>query len=113
MLPYSFIMVAIGLSIQEPVDEAFGEGVDLVRWVHGASARGETPEQILDAKFSTISFAWRKEVVATLKVALICTDAIPVKRPRMKKVVECFKRLHKVESSKSLFNTKLYEVQCS
>ncbi|KAM3202542.1 hypothetical protein P3L10_030166 [Capsicum annuum] len=88
MLPYSFIMVAIGLSIQEPVDEAFGEGVDLVRWVHGASARGETPEQILDAKFSTISFAWRKEMVATLKVALICTDAIPAKRPRMKKVVE-------------------------
>ncbi|PHU03133.1 hypothetical protein BC332_28384 [Capsicum chinense] len=87
-------MVAIGLSIQEPVDEAFGKGVDLVRWVHGASARGETPEQILDAKFSTISFAWRKEMVATLKVALICTDAIPAKRPRMKKLRVCNFDLH-------------------
>ncbi|KAL3327251.1 hypothetical protein AABB24_037783 [Solanum stoloniferum] len=84
---YGVVLLEI-LTTRLPVDEAFGEGVDLVRWVHGASARGETPEQILDARLSTISFAWRKEMLAALKVALMCTDTIPAKRPRMKKVIE-------------------------
>ncbi|KAJ8534260.1 hypothetical protein K7X08_007584 [Anisodus acutangulus] len=84
---YGVILLEI-LTTRLPVDEAFGEGVDLVRWVHGASARGETPEQILDARLSTISFAWRKEMLAALKIALMCTDITPAKRPRMKKVVE-------------------------
>ncbi|XP_016514891.2 leucine-rich repeat receptor-like tyrosine-protein kinase PXC3 [Nicotiana tabacum] len=84
---YGVILLEI-LTSRLPVDEAFGEGVDLVRWVHGASARGETPEQILDARLSTNSFAWRKEMLAALKVALMCTDTTPAKRPRMKKVAE-------------------------
>ncbi|KAK7831418.1 leucine-rich repeat receptor-like tyrosine-protein kinase pxc3 [Quercus suber] len=76
-----------------PVDEAFGEGVDLVKWVHSAPARGETPEQILDAKLSTVSFGWRKEMLAALKVALLCTDSTPAKRPKMKKVVEMLQEI--------------------
>ncbi|KAL0383549.1 UNVERIFIED_CONTAM: Leucine-rich repeat receptor-like tyrosine-protein kinase PXC3 [Sesamum calycinum] len=76
-----------------PVDEAFGEGIDLVKWVHSAPARGETPEQILDARLSTVSFAWRKEMLAALKVALLCTDSTPAKRPKMKTVVEMLKEV--------------------
>ncbi|XP_058072871.1 leucine-rich repeat receptor-like tyrosine-protein kinase PXC3 [Magnolia sinica] len=84
---YGVVLLEI-LTTRLPVDEAFGEGVDLVKWVHSASARGETPEQILDAKLSTVSFAWRKQMLAVLKVALLCTDTTPAKRPKMKKVVE-------------------------
>ncbi|KAJ6300456.1 hypothetical protein OIU76_021283 [Salix suchowensis] len=76
-----------------PVDEDFGEGVDLVKWVHGAPARGETPEQILDARLSTVSFGWRREMLAALKVALLCTDSTPAKRPKMKKVVEMLQEI--------------------
>ncbi|XP_010554836.1 PREDICTED: leucine-rich repeat receptor-like tyrosine-protein kinase PXC3 [Tarenaya hassleriana] len=89
---YGVVLLEI-LTSREPVDEEFGEGVDLVKWVHGASARGETPEQILDARLSTVSFAWRKEMLMALKVALLCTDITPAKRPKMKKVVEMLQEI--------------------
>ena len=91
---YSFGVVLLEiLTTRVPVDEEFGEGVDLVKWVHGAPSRGETPEQILDAKLSTVSFGWRKEMLAGLKVALMCTDTTPAKRPKMKKVVEMLQEI--------------------
>ncbi|KAI3811714.1 hypothetical protein L1987_21443 [Smallanthus sonchifolius] len=91
---YSFGVVLLEmLTTRAPVDEEFGEGVDLVKWVQGAPTRGETPEQILDAKLSTVSFTWRKEMLSALKVALLCTDKIPAKRPKMKKVVEMLQEI--------------------
>ncbi|KAK4371501.1 hypothetical protein RND71_010976 [Anisodus tanguticus] len=89
---YGVVLLEI-LTTRLPVDEAFGEGIDLVKWVQGAPARGETPEQILDAKLSTVSFSWRKEMLAALKVALLCTDVTPAKRPKMKKVVEMLQEI--------------------
>ncbi|XP_039140228.1 LOW QUALITY PROTEIN: leucine-rich repeat receptor-like tyrosine-protein kinase PXC3 [Dioscorea cayenensis subsp. rotundata] len=86
---YSFGVVLLEiLTSRLPVDEVFGEGIDLVKWVHSAPIRGETPEQIMDARLSTVSFAWRKQMLAALKVAMLCTDSTPAKRPKMKKVVE-------------------------
>lgn len=86
---YSFGVVLLEiLTSKLPVDEEFGEGVDLVKWVHTAPARGETPEQIMDPRLSTVSFAWRRQMLAVLKVAMLCTERAPAKRPRMKKVVE-------------------------
>ncbi|URE17624.1 STYKc [Musa troglodytarum] len=86
---YSFGVVLLEiLTSKLPVDEVFGEGMDLVKWVHNASERGETPEQIMDARLSTFSFAWRKQMLGVLKVAMLCTDKTPAKRPKMKKVVE-------------------------
>ncbi|KAH6818787.1 Leucine-rich repeat protein kinase family protein [Perilla frutescens var. frutescens] len=91
---YSYGVVLLELlTTRLPVDEGFGEGIDLVKWVHTAPARGETPEQILDAKLSTVSFAWRREMLAALRVALLCTDSTPAKRPKMKKVVEMLQEI--------------------
>ncbi|CAN1255426.1 Leucine-rich repeat receptor-like tyrosine-protein kinase PXC3 [Linum perenne] len=89
---YGVVLLEI-LTTRLPVEEEFGEGVDLVKWVHGAPGRGETPEQILDSKLSTVSFGWRREMVAALKVALLCTDSTPAKRPKMKKVVEMLEEI--------------------
>lgn len=89
---YGVVLLEI-LTTRLPVDEAFGEGVDLVKWVHSAPARGETPEQILDSTLSTISFGWRKQMLAALKVALLCTDSTPAKRPKMNKVVEMLREI--------------------
>ncbi|PON91732.1 hypothetical protein TorRG33x02_125630 [Trema orientale] len=36
--------------------------VDLVNWVHSTPAGGETPEQILDVRFSTNLFGCRKKL---------------------------------------------------
>ncbi|KAM0981159.1 hypothetical protein ACFX13_014591 [Malus domestica] len=91
---YGVVLLEI-LTTKLPVDEAFDEGVDLVKWVHNAPARGETPEQILDERLSTVSFGWRKEMLAALKIALLCTDSIPAKRPKMKKVVEMLQEIKK------------------
>lgn len=89
---YGVILLEL-LTTRLPVDEGFGEGVDLVKWVHAAPARGETPEQILDAELSTVSFGCRREMLATLRVALLCTDSTPAKRPKMKKVVEMLQEI--------------------
>lgn len=89
---YGVVLLEI-LTTRLPVDEEFGEGVDLVKWVQSAPAKGETPEQILDARLSTVSFAWRKEMLSALKVALLCTDSTPAKRPKMKKVVEMLQEI--------------------
>ncbi|WVZ62394.1 hypothetical protein U9M48_012150 [Paspalum notatum var. saurae] len=86
---YSFGVVLLEiLTSKLPVEEEFGEGVDLVKWVHAAPARGETPEKIMDPRLSTVSFTWRRQMLAVLKVAMLCTERAPAKRPRMKKVVE-------------------------
>lgn len=89
---YGVVLLEI-LTTRLPVDEAFGDGIDLVKWVHSAPGRGETPEQILDAMLSTISFACRKEMLAALKIALLCTDTTPAKRPKMKTVVEMLREI--------------------
>lgn len=90
---YSFGVVLLELLTgRRPVDESFGDGLDLVRWVHGASSRGEMPEQILDARISIQSFSSRQEMLAILKVALLCTNASPLERPRMKKVLEMLQK---------------------
>ncbi|XP_062186837.1 leucine-rich repeat receptor-like tyrosine-protein kinase PXC3 [Phragmites australis] len=86
---YSFGVVLLEiLTSKLPVDEGFGDGVDLVKWVHTAPARGETPEQIMDPRLSTVSFAWRRQMLVVLKIAMLCTVRAPAKRPKMKKVVE-------------------------
>ncbi|KAM3329232.1 hypothetical protein ACQJBY_026351 [Aegilops geniculata] len=86
---YSFgVLLLEILTSKMPVDEEFGEGVDLVKWVHSAPERGETPEQIMDPRLSTVSFAWRRQMLAVLKVAMLCTERAPAKRPKMKKAVE-------------------------
>ncbi|KAK6941832.1 Leucine-rich repeat [Dillenia turbinata] len=90
---YGVVLLEI-LTTRQPVEEEFGEGIDLVKWVHGAPGRGETPEQILDAKLSTVSFTWRREMLAALKVALLCTDSTPAKRPKLKKVVEMLQEIN-------------------
>ncbi|GAB2215474.1 hypothetical protein Drorol1_Dr00019859 [Drosera rotundifolia] len=53
---YGMILLEI-LTTRLPIDEAFGEGSDLVKWVHNAPLREETPKQILDARLSTVLFA--------------------------------------------------------
>lgn len=86
---YSFGVVLLEtLTGRDPVERTFGEGLDLVSWVHTAGEREETPEQILDPAVSTASFYVRQEMLAVLKVAKLCTSTLPSERPKMKAVVE-------------------------
>ncbi|KAJ1378660.1 Tyrosine-protein kinase, active site [Sesbania bispinosa] len=90
---YGVILLEM-LTTKPPVGEALDEGVvDLVKWVKGAPVRRETPGQILDGRLSTVSFRWRKEMLAVLNVALLCTDHRPAKRPKMNEVVEMLQKI--------------------
>ncbi|KAI3916548.1 hypothetical protein MKW92_037454 [Papaver armeniacum] len=80
---YGVVLLEI-LTTRSPVDESFGEGIDLVKWVHTN----------IGFKVNTVSFAWRKQMLAVLKVALLCTDTTPAKRPKMKKVVELLQEVN-------------------
>ncbi|WVY98943.1 hypothetical protein V8G54_031094 [Vigna mungo] len=85
---YSFGVILLEIiTSREAFDEGNGEGVDLVKWVQEAEARGETPEQILDAKLSSVCDDWKKEMVETLKVALLCTHIRPNIRPNINNVM--------------------------
>ncbi|KAL9241347.1 hypothetical protein vseg_015469 [Gypsophila vaccaria] len=91
---YSYGVILLEtLTTRWPAEEEFGEGMDLVKWVQNAAQRGETPEQILDARLSTVSFGWRKEMLAALRVAMQCTENTPAKRPKMSKVVEMLQEI--------------------
>lgn len=86
---YSYGVVLLEmLTSRAPVGESFGEGMDLVKWVRSAAERGELPEQIMDPRLSAVSFAWRRQMLAVLRVAMLCTDPTPATRPRMKAVVQ-------------------------
>ncbi|XP_027935646.1 leucine-rich repeat receptor-like tyrosine-protein kinase PXC3 [Vigna unguiculata] len=62
---------------------AIDEGVELVKWVHEAAERGESPEEIMDATLSSECDGWRNEMLGTLKLAMLCTDNRPIIRPPM------------------------------
>ncbi|CAA6659149.1 unnamed protein product [Spirodela intermedia] len=86
---YSYGVVLLEmLTSRAPVEESFGEGMDLVKWVRSAAERGEMPEQIMDPRLSAVSFAWRRQMLAVLRLAMLCTDPTPATRPRMKAVVQ-------------------------
>lgn len=90
---YSFGVVLLELLTgRYPTDDDFGNGLDLVGWVKSAPSRGDTPEQILDASVSTESFPVRQQMLTVLKVALRCTDPIPLHRPEMSTVVDMLQR---------------------
>ena len=59
------------LTMWPSADITLGKGVNLVKLVHNA-AKGETPEQILDARLRTVLLRWKLEMLAALKIALLC-----------------------------------------
>lgn len=85
---YSFGVILLELLTgRRPIEESFGDCLDLARWVHETSSRGKMLEQILDTRVSARSLDSQQEMIRVLKIALLCTHSSPSKRPRMKKVL--------------------------
>ena len=84
---YSFGVVLLELVTgKRAVDSGvFGEGSDLVRWVHEKVQTEEGVAEVLDANCSRSAHG--PDMVAVLKVALLCTSFRPVERPSMRAVV--------------------------
>lgn len=84
---YSFGVVLLELVTgKKPVvPEVFGDNMDIVRWVRGGLANAEDATEVLDAGLAA---CWREGMLMLLRVALLCTCALPVSRPSMRDVVD-------------------------
>ncbi|KAG6395626.1 hypothetical protein SASPL_141749 [Salvia splendens] len=79
------------------LDESFGEGVDVVRWVRGVWDEEEGLGEIVDRDVvdELLDSSLREQVEGVVALALRCTDEDAGKRPSMREVV---KQLVVVES---------------
>ncbi|OMO56945.1 hypothetical protein COLO4_35527 [Corchorus olitorius] len=81
---YSFGVVVLELVTgKPPTDAEFGEK-DLVKWV--CSTYDEKgADQVIDPRLDS---TYKKEICRVLEIGLLCTNALPINRPSMRKVVK-------------------------
>eukprot|EP01018_Ginkgo_biloba_P016075 Gb_12221 [translate_table: standard] len=83
---YSFGVVILELVTgKRPVDPEFGENKDLVKWVCSRIEKKNGLQEVLDPKLVD---CFKEEMAMVLKVALLCTSALPINRPSMRRVVD-------------------------
>ncbi|KAJ7551107.1 hypothetical protein O6H91_07G134300 [Diphasiastrum complanatum] len=83
---YSFGVVLMELVTGKmPVEPQFGDGVDIVKWIFGKIHTKNWVQDILDPR---ISVASHEEMLLVLRVAFLCTSALPIQRPSMREVVQ-------------------------
>lgn len=82
---YSFGVVLLELVTgRTPIDPEFGEG-DLVRWVSTSLNQNGTVQEVTDPKLGSANI---EEIRRVLDIGLLCTNALPINRPSMRKVVK-------------------------
>lgn len=85
---------------RRPNDSSFGEDKDIVKWVTEASLSSDEEEtgcgckkylsQLIDPRMDQSTCDY-EQIEWVLNVALLCTSAVPINRPSMRKVVEMLK----------------------
>lgn len=84
---YSFGVVLLELVTgRRAIEEAFGEGKDIVYWVMTHLNDRETVLKVLDQKL--VSELVQDDMVKVLKIAVLCTTKLPNLRPSMRDVVK-------------------------
>lgn len=85
---YSFGVVLLELVTgKQPVIPDFEESKDLVKWVRTRIEKQDDGlHDVLDSR--VIVDCFQEEMVAVLKVALLCASALPINRPSMRRVLE-------------------------
>ncbi|KAK4803590.1 hypothetical protein SAY86_003407 [Trapa natans] len=83
---YSFGVVLMELVTgKRPIEPEFGEKNDIVNWV---SSQLKTRARVLGLVDSRIPDPLREEALKVLKIAILCTAALPAQRPTMRSVVQ-------------------------
>lgn len=84
---YSFGIVLLELVTgRRPIDEAYGEGKDIVYWLWKHLNYRQNVFKVLDNKVASESV--RDDMIKVLKVAILCTAKLPNLRPNMREVVK-------------------------
>ncbi|XP_059454536.1 receptor-like protein kinase 7 [Corylus avellana] len=83
---YGFGVVLMELVTgKRPIEPEYGENKDIVNWV---SSKVKNTESVLSVVDSRISEAFKEDAVKVLKIAILCTAALPALRPTMRTVVQ-------------------------
>ncbi|KAG5601669.1 hypothetical protein H5410_033039 [Solanum commersonii] len=83
---YSFgVMLLELVTGRKPIEEAYGEGKDLVYWTSTHLNDKESINKVLDQKL--VSELVQDEMIKVLRIATLCTTKLPNLRPSMKEVV--------------------------
>ncbi len=70
---------------KRPIEPAFGEGVDLVKWVMNKIQSTEGLYEVLDPQLGCAS---HNDMILVLRVAMLCLSRHPRSRPPMREVVQ-------------------------
>ncbi|VFQ86800.1 unnamed protein product [Cuscuta campestris] len=86
---YSFGVVLMELvSGKKPIEAEYGENNDIVSWVSGNLKSKETIMSLVDPE---IPEHHKEDAIKVLRIAILCTNALPNSRPTMKRVVQLLK----------------------
>ncbi|XVE92729.1 hypothetical protein REPUB_Repub01dG0124600 [Reevesia pubescens] len=94
---YSFGVVILELVTgKPPTDPKFGEK-DLVKWVCDTYEQ-KGVDQVIDPRLDS---TYKKEIWRILDISLLCTNALPINRPSMRKVVKLLQEARGESKSKA------------
>lgn len=84
---YSFGVVLLELVTgRNAIEEAYGEGKDIVYWVSTQLENRENVIKVLDTKVA-VEDGVQDDMIKVLRIATLCTTKLPNLRPSMKEVV--------------------------
>ncbi|KAK0588894.1 hypothetical protein LWI29_006738 [Acer saccharum] len=98
---YSFGVVLLELITGRlPIDPEFGEK-DLVKWVcSNLDEKGF--DSVIDSKLDSTTY--KEEICRVLEISLLCTSALPINRPSMRKVVKLLQEVVNAENKSKTNN---------
>lgn len=100
---YSFGVVLMELVTGRlPIDPAFGDK-DLVKWVCTTLDQKDF-DSVIDPKLDS---SYKEEICRVLEISLLCTNALPINRPSMRKVVKLLQEASTEKKSQTRKDGKL------
>ncbi|KAJ7552352.1 hypothetical protein O6H91_06G051800 [Diphasiastrum complanatum] len=111
---YSFGVVLLELVTgRRPIEPEYGDGVDIVQWVRKKIQTKDGVLDVLDPRMGNSDLPLH-EVMLVLRVALMCSNDLPVDRPTMRDVVQMLSEVRPIDNSnregKSLLPKELISI---
>lgn len=83
---YSFGVVLMELvSGKKPIEPEYGDNNNIVSWV---STKLKSKDSIMSIVDSAIQEPFKEDAIKVLRIAILCTAALPNSRPTMRRVVQ-------------------------